>query len=86
VGHTDSIWSAMFSSDGKQVISGSWDHTIRMWDAQTGMAVNKPLTGHSDEANSIAISSDGKHIASGSDDCTSGDKKCSNVGQWRVAR
>ena len=51
-------------------ISGSQDRTIRMWDAEIGAAVGKPLKGHSDWVLSVAYSPDGGHIISGSDDRT----------------
>jgi WD40 repeat protein len=44
--------------------------TIRMWDAETGAAVGKPLEGHTDSVRSVAYSPDGRHIISGSDDHT----------------
>jgi len=31
-----------FSPDGKQIVSGSWDKSIRVWDAETGEMVSGP--------------------------------------------
>ncbi|MFN9907671.1 MAG: WD40 repeat domain-containing protein, partial [bacterium] len=31
--------SVSFSSDGKFVISGSWDYTLKLWNVQTGDCV-----------------------------------------------
>ncbi len=35
-GHTDGIPSAVFSPDGRYVLSGSADSTLRLWDVQNG--------------------------------------------------
>jgi WD40 repeat protein len=36
--------SVAFSPDGKQLISGSWDNTMKLWDVDTG--ARRPLAGH----------------------------------------
>ncbi len=35
-GHTSSITSMAFSSDGKTLVTGSWDRSVRIWDVATG--------------------------------------------------
>ena len=37
-GHTDAVLSVAFSADGKKVITGSSDKTIRIWNAESGSA------------------------------------------------
>ncbi|RDB17342.1 Vegetative incompatibility protein HET-E-1 [Hypsizygus marmoreus] len=69
-GHSESVESVAFSPDGKYIVSGSEDKTIRIWDAKTGNLVLEPLKGHSYSVASVAFSPDGKHIVSGSYDCT----------------
>jgi WD40 repeat protein len=68
-GHTDWVISVAFSPDGKQVVSGSRDETVRLWDTATG-ALLQTLKGHTDWVCSVAFSPDGKQVVSGSDDET----------------
>ena len=67
--HTWTFSSAAFSSDGKQVISGSKDRTIRPWDAAKGAPL-QTREGDSRPATSVAFSSDSNQIISGSYDNT----------------
>ena len=60
--------SVAFSPDGKRIVSGSDDNTLRVWDADTGQPIGQPLTGHTERVYSVAFSPDGNRIASGSGD------------------
>ena len=62
--------SIAYSPNGRRIISGASDKTIRIWDAETGVAVGNPLEGHTDYVLSVAYSSDGQRIISGSKDRT----------------
>ena len=53
-GHTGSVNGTTFSSDGRRVLSGSHDRTVRLWDVQTGSEVHR-LTGHTDTVMSVAF-------------------------------
>jgi len=68
-GHTNSINSVAFSNDGTQVVSGSRDKTVKIWDASSGACL-KTLEGHSDSVWSVAFSYDGTQVISGSWDKT----------------
>lgn len=39
--HTESVQSVSFSPDSKYIVSGSWDGTVRIWDATDGTPVRK---------------------------------------------
>ncbi len=68
-GHTNSVVCAVFSSDGKRILSGSDDRTLRLWDAETGKELHT-YTGHENGVKSVAISPDGKQLLSGGSDAT----------------
>ena len=46
-GHTGAVTSVYFSADGKYVVSGSGDRTVRIWDVESGKQLKK-LEGHTD--------------------------------------
>jgi hypothetical protein len=58
-----------FSPDGKRIVTGSYDMTVRIWNAETGKEVLL-LKGHTGAVTSVAFSSDGKRLVSGSADMT----------------
>ena len=62
-----SVMAVAVSPDGKQIVSGSYDKSVRVWDASTGDELNV-LKGHRDLVRSVAFSPDGKQIVSGSYD------------------
>lgn len=68
-GHNDSVNAIAITQDGKQVVSGSEDGVLMVWDLETG---KKPLTlkAHSKLVTAIAISPDNKQVISGSEDGT----------------
>ncbi|KEP45265.1 tyrosine kinase catalytic domain protein, partial [Rhizoctonia solani 123E] len=69
-GHTLPVYSVAFSPDGNSIVSGSYDKTIRTWDAHRPSPIGEPLTAHSDLVWSVAYSPLGNVISSGSHDKT----------------
>jgi len=70
IGHSGTVHCTSYSPNGCYIVTGSKDKTIRIWDAETGEAVGKPLEGHTRGVTSVTYSPDGRHIASGSYDKT----------------
>lgn len=65
----------MFSYDSRRIISGSSDHTIKIWfidndDGKINVKCIKTLLGHTNNVNSVQFSSDNSIIVSGSSDGT----------------
>ncbi|OKH42756.1 WD40 repeat domain-containing protein, partial [Scytonema sp. HK-05] len=68
-GHSDSVYAVALTPDGKYVISGSSDNTLKVWNLETGQE-KSTLTGHSHWVYAVALTSDGKYVISGSFDKT----------------
>jgi WD40 repeat protein len=85
------VYCVAWSPDGKQVVSGSLDHSLKLWDAASGNMVREFKAykekefekGHRDSIFAVAFSNDGKFIASGSSDKTI---KIWNVADGSVVR
>jgi hypothetical protein len=61
--HTDCVRSLVFSLDGRLLVSGSDDRTVKLWDVQTGGVV-KTFHGHTSSVFSVSISVDCTRVAS----------------------
>ena len=68
-GHSDSVKCAAISPDGKYLLTGSADTTIKLWGMDTGKEVHT-FVGHTDEIVRVTFLPDGKSMVSGSADTT----------------
>ena len=88
-GHRSRVNCLTFSSDGKSLVSGSHDSTIKLWDMQTGGVV-KTFYGDGEYFLSVSISADCTRIASGSGrvvhvwDIQTGESHCTIEQQYQV--
>ena len=96
-GHTDRVCSVAFSPDGRRIVSGSDDKTVKVWDAVTGQEI-LTLQGHTGGVHRVAFSPDGRRIVSGGLDGTAkvwdsrapaetrleqGRRYCFSLNDWR---
>src|SRR5262249_45954435 len=66
-GHTNVVTSVMFSPDGMRILTGSWDQTAKVWDAQTGTLL-VDFRAHTSPVTSVSFSPDGTRILTGGAD------------------
>jgi WD40 repeat protein len=71
------VASAVFSADGRHVVTASWDNSARVWDAERGTSLLKlddhsagELEGHRARINAVAYSPKSDRIVTASDDAT----------------
>ncbi|KAL4065636.1 WD40-repeat-containing domain protein [Scleroderma yunnanense] len=69
-GHDSVVTSVALSPDGRRIVSGSNDMTVRVWDAECGVLIGNPLQVHIGYVQSVAFSPDGTRIVTGSFDTT----------------
>jgi WD40 repeat protein len=63
VGHTEPVLALAWQPSGNNLLSGSLDHTVRMWDVLTGLELSQVQT--SGRVRAVAWSPDGTKIAYG---------------------
>jgi len=72
---TDHGAGVAYSPGGRLIVPSSWDKSVRVWDAVTGLQVSM-YTGHLDAVTCVAFSADGQRVASAD--------KFGNVHVWSV--
>ena len=64
-GHTSGVPAVAVAPDGSWLASGSYDSTVRIWDAATGQQ-RATITDGIDSVHAVAVAPDGSWLASGS--------------------
>lgn len=67
--HAGAVHTAVFSPEGKTIVSGGEDADIKLWHTETGEALGT-FEGHTGAVNSLLFSKNGNLLWSGSDDGT----------------
>ncbi len=69
-GHKELVYSVNFSPDGKHLVSGAFDKSLKLWDVATAKELKSYAgpSGHTDLVLTTAFSPDGRLIASGAKD------------------
>jgi WD40 repeat protein len=67
-GHRGTVNSALFSPDGKLIVTASTDHTAKLWSNQAQYLLS--LEGHTAGINTAVFSPDGEYILTASNDHT----------------
>jgi WD40 repeat protein len=68
-GHDGTVDALQITPDGRQVVSGSSDHTVAIWDLATGQRI-RSLSGHGGKVQALAITPDSRLALSASLDGT----------------
>lgn len=69
VGHTEAVRSLDVNKEGKLMVTGSADRTVRVWDVTAGKQL-RSFQGHMSEVVAVALRPDGRQVASAADDGT----------------
>src|SRR5262249_44781652 len=71
-GHTETVYAVAYSPDGRYVLTGSLDKTLKLWDAAAGTEIKTfgGQAGHQNLVLAAAFSPDGRMIGSGGSDNT----------------
>jgi WD40 repeat protein len=76
-GHKNIVWCVAFDPDGRTLVSGSYDKTIKIWEPASGKLF-RTLEGHTGSVVGIGFLSDGSVVAS------KGGIKCPTIRLWKA--
>jgi WD40 repeat protein len=80
-GHSAPVTAILFLLDGKTLVSGSADKSVKLWNSRTGK-LERTLTTHTTEIISISLSPDGKTLATSDNQET----RLWNTKTWQLER
>jgi WD40 repeat protein len=68
-GHSHTVGTVAVTPDGRHIVSGSWDRTVRVWDLESGTLL-RIMEGHTEGVTGVFVTRDARHIISASKDGT----------------
>ena len=69
IGHSLGVSTAIYSPDGKRIVTSSLDNSVKIWEVSSGLLLAN-LKGHTDTVTTALYSPDGKKIMTACEDGT----------------
>ena len=67
-GHDGDVTSLAFGAGGRELVSGGFDGTARIWDVRTHRQIGPPLDADAGTIDAVALSRDGRTLITGGGD------------------
>ena len=68
-GHSGGVTAVAVTPDGRHVVAGDRDYTVKLWNVETGELI-RTIEGHTDQVYAVSVTPDGHKVVSGSRDNT----------------